>query len=97
MSDTIPNPYLAALRSRRAQARPTVDDLRNDLDAAVTAMESGAWVSSSADDFAVDLAGHRSTLGLAADGVLATYDGAINRQPEEVEPGAWQTRWRNLR
>lgn len=97
MTDLVPNPYLAAIRYRRGLAVPVAAELRDALDAAVRAMERGAWVSSRADDFATDLAGHREALGRAADGVLGTYDDAIGRQPEEVEPTAWQVRWRNLR
>ncbi len=97
MSDLVPNPYRAALRQRRGRAGPVADELRAALDAAVRAMERGAWVSSMADDFAADLAGHRDALGLASDGVLATYDEAIAGQPELVERDDWQVRWRNLR
>ncbi|RHA37648.1 hypothetical protein [Cellulomonas rhizosphaerae] len=97
MADEIPNPYLAAIRSRRGLAVPVAADLRDDLDAVVRAMDAGAWVSSAADDFYTDLTGHRRSVTTASDGAIATFDDAIRRQPEKVEPGAWQTRWRNLR
>jgi len=93
----IPNPYLAALRSARARAKPVSDDLRDDLDAVVRAMDAGAWVSPVADDFYTDLTGHRRALTTAADGAMTTLDHAISSEPEQVELGAWQTRWRNLR
>lgn len=58
MSDLVPNPYRAAIASQRARALPVAADLRDDLAAAVTAMEAGAWMSSVADDFYAELAGH---------------------------------------
>ncbi|GEK22911.1 hypothetical protein [Cellulomonas xylanilytica] len=93
----IPNPYLAAIRQHRGQAVPVAADLRDDLDAVVRAMDAGAWLSPVADAFYVDLTGHKQALTTAADGAIATYDSAVRGQPEQVEPGAWQTRWRNLR
>jgi hypothetical protein len=97
MADDVPNPYLATIRSHRTGALPVVGELRGDLDAAVAAMDAGAWLSSAADQFYDSLIQSRQTLATAADGVVATYDGAIRAQPERVEPHAWQTRWRNLR
>ena len=93
----IANPYLAAIKQRRGLAVPVAADLRDDLDAVVRAMDAGAWLSPVADDFYVDLTGHKQALGTAADGAISTFDSAIRSQPEQVEPGAWQTRWRNLR
>ncbi|ROS26004.1 hypothetical protein [Cellulomonas sp. PhB150] len=97
MADEIPNPYLAAIRVRRGQAVPVAADLRDDLDGVIRAMDAGAWISSTADDFYTDLTGHHRSVTTAADGAIATFDDAIRRQPEKVEPDAWQTRWRNLR
>ncbi|WP_028045498.1 hypothetical protein [Cellulomonas sp. URHE0023] len=97
MTEEIPNPYLASIEYQRSRAVPTVADLRDDLDAVVAAMDAGAWISSVADAFYTDLVGHRHALGTAADGVVTTYDQAVHGQPDTVEPGAWQTRWRNLR
>ena len=93
----IANPYLAAIKQRRDQAVPVATDLRDDLDAVVAAMDAGAWVSPLADAFYIDLTGHKASLTTAADGAMATFDAAVLRQPELIEPGAWQTRWRNLR
>ena len=93
----IPNPYLASIKNRREQAVPVAADLRDDLDAVVRAMDAGAWVSTVADAFYVDLTGHKKALTTAADGAISTFDAAIRSQPEQVEPGGWQTRWRNLR
>ena len=95
--EKVPNPYLAAIRAKRASAQPTAATLRDDLDAAVAAMDAGAWESTVADGFYTELVGHRGALRTAADGAMGTYDDAIAGQPETVEPRAWQTRWRNLR
>ncbi|WP_456789699.1 hypothetical protein [Cellulomonas sp. P5_C5] len=93
----IPNPYLASIKQRRALAVPVAADLRDDLDAVVRAMDAGAWLSPVADAFYTDLTGHKQALTTAADGAISTFDSAVRSQPEQVEPGAWQTRWRNLR
>jgi hypothetical protein len=93
----IANPYLAAIRQSRARAVPVAADLRDDLDAVMRAMDAGAWLSPVADAFYVDLTGHKQALTTAADGAMSTFDAAAQRQPEQVEPGDWQTRWRNLR
>ncbi|SDU85519.1 hypothetical protein SAMN04488563_6780 [Jiangella alkaliphila] len=96
MPDKVPNPYLAAVRANRGDAEPAATGLRGDLDAAVTAMDNGAWQSSVADTFYTELTGHKTTLTNAADGALGGFDDIIASQPEEVEPNSWQTHWRNL-
>lgn len=96
VTDKVPNPYLAAVRANRADAETATTDLRGDLDAAVTAMDNGAWQSPVADTFYTELTGHRTTLETAADGAMGEFDDAIASQPEEVEPNSWQTHWRNL-
>jgi hypothetical protein len=96
MTDKVPNPYLAAIRANRGDAEPVADDLRDDLNAAVQAIDNGAWQSTAADTFYTQLTGHKTTLGTAADGVMSEFQTAIDGQDEEVEPNSWQTRWRNL-
>lgn len=96
MTEKVPNPYLAAVRANRGAAEPVAADLREDLDAAIQAMDNGAWQSTVADTFYTELTGHKTTLGTAADGVMGEFDDVIASQPEEVEPGSWQTHWRNL-
>ncbi|MBB5786559.1 hypothetical protein [Jiangella mangrovi] len=94
---TVANPYRAAIAGRREQSRPLTQDFAAELDDAVAAMNAGAWISTAADTFFTELTGHVTTCGTAAEGVLQTYQTAIDGQPAEVPPNSWQTHWRNLR
>lgn len=93
---TVTNPYRAAIAGRRDQSRPLTEDFGTELAQAVAAMEAGAWMSTAADTFFAELTGHVTSVGDAAEGVMETYRTAIEDQPEQVPPNAWQTRWRNL-
>lgn len=92
----VDNPFLAAIRGRRAESVPVAAELRARLDRVVTAMENDAWRSTTAEIFEAELTGHRTTLGSGSDGVLTEFDDAIAQQPEKVEWDSWQVRWRNL-
>ncbi len=96
MTDQVPNPYRAAMTANRGDARPISDDLKTDLDAAVQAMDNGAWQSRVADTFYTELTGHKTTLTTAAEGVMTEFDDAIEQQDPLVDRDAWQVRWRNL-
>ncbi len=95
--EMVANPYRAAMVNRRASARPHANALRDRLDAVVTAMQADAWVSTTATSFETDLTGHRTMLESAASGSITEFDTAIAGQPVQVEEGAWQTHWHNLR
>jgi hypothetical protein len=92
----VANPYRAAIVGRRDQSRPLTQAFTTELDQAVAAMNAGAWLSSAADTFFTELTGHVTSCGTAAEGVMETYQTAIDGQPTEVPPNSWQTHWRNL-
>ncbi|SEF10672.1 hypothetical protein [Jiangella alba] len=96
MADQVSNPYRAALCASRDDARPVSDDLKSDLDAAVRAMDNGAWQSSIADTFYTELTGHKTTLTTAAEGVMTEFGDAIEHEEPMVDANAWQVRWRNV-
>lgn len=93
---TVPNPYLAAIRSSRERSTSPVETLRAAFDDAVTALESGAWSGGRSDTFASSLTGWRTSARQAGTNALAEFDDAIAGQPEMVAQNAWQVRWRNL-
>lgn len=96
MADTVPNPYRAAIVSRRNSARPFTEEFTTELDTAVRAMQANAWASTTADTFFTELTGHVSAVNTAAADAIGEFDDAIANQPEEVEPNSWQVHWRNL-
>lgn len=96
MADQVSNPYRAALCASRDDARPVAADLKGDLDAAVKAMDNGAWQSSIADTFYTELTEHKTTLTTAAEGVMTEFDDAIEHEEPMVDSDAWQVRWRNV-
>jgi hypothetical protein len=67
----VPNPYLAALRDKRTESLPPLYELRTALDDAVSAMDQGAWHSTTADGFYAELTGQLTTLTGVRDNVVA--------------------------
>ena len=93
---TIPNPYLAALRSARQRSVAPSHSLEHVLDAAVTAMEAGAWTGGKADAFGAELAGRRTATQRGGQRALQEFDHAISGMPEKVELNSWYVHWHNL-
>jgi hypothetical protein len=97
----VPNPYLAAIRARKASSEGAAGTLRSALDKAVKAMDAGAWSGGKADDFYSGLTQRRTTASNAADNGMAEFDDAINgivsRGDEKVDPNSWYCHWHNLR
>jgi len=94
--ETVPNPYLAAIRRNRAESVEPAHALASALDRAVSAMEAGAWVGGRADSFHDALTSHRTTARNAGPRALQEFDDAAAAQPELVEPTSWQVHWHNL-
>lgn len=92
----IPNPYLAAIRSAKADATEPAEQLKEALKSARTAMEGNCWQSPMADRFYGEIDQHEKTLGNCRTNALAEFDEAIAGQPATVESTAWQVHWRNL-
>jgi hypothetical protein len=101
MSGKIPNPYLAAIKARRQGSHDAAETLRTVLDAAVTAMDNGAWTGGKADGFYAELTGQRTDARTAATRGIAEFDDAISdivaRGDEMVDPDSWYVHWHNLR
>lgn len=92
----VPNPYLAALRSHRSSAVSPAAELASALDDARTAIDGGAWFSTTADQFFDELTTQCTRLGQVQERSIEEFDDAIAGQPERVEQGAWQTHWSKL-
>jgi hypothetical protein len=101
MGTEVPNPYLAAIRARKASCDDDARTLRTALDKAVSAMDAGAWVGGKADDFYAGLTARRTTARNAADNGMDEFQDAIDRivarGDEMVEPNSWYVHWHNLR
>src|SRR5690242_18620227 len=97
----VPNPYLAAIRARKAASEDDARTLRSALDKAVRAMDAGAWSGGKADEFYAGLTQRRTTAVNAADHGMAEFTDAINgivsRGDEMVAPTSWYCHWHNLR
>ena len=93
MADDIPNPYLAALRDARDDADRLAGPMRDELKGVKTAMDNGAWVSTTADEFYTALGQQNTALDTAADEALAEVDDAIRGRPEMVPPDSTDGRW----
>ena len=93
MADDIPNPYLAALRDARIDADRLAGNMRDELKGVKTAMDNGAWVSTTADEFYTALGQQNTALDTAADEALAEVDDAIRGRPEMVPPDSPDGRW----
>ncbi|SDU56081.1 hypothetical protein [Jiangella alkaliphila] len=93
MSDDIPNPYLAALRDARIDADRLAGHMRDHLKDVKTAMDNGAWVSTTADEFYTALGQQNTALDTTADEAVAEVDDAIRGRPEMVPPDSPDGRW----
>jgi hypothetical protein len=97
----VPNPYLAAIRARKASSEDDARTLRSALDKAVRAMDAGAWVGGAADGFYAELTQRRATARTAADRGMDEFqhaiDGIVARGDEMVDPHSWYVHWHNLR
>lgn len=91
----VDNPYLAGLREVQATVNPTATLLGTELDSARTAMDQGAWASTTADTFYAELADHVKALGLAADGCLENLAAKILGRPATVDASSRDGRWRS--
>lgn len=100
MGTKVPNPYLAAIRARKATSEDDARTLRSALDKAVRAMDAGAWIGGKADDFYAELTQRRTTARNAADNGLDEFQDAIdrivNRGDQMVESDSWYVHWHNL-
>lgn len=98
MSDEVqvPNPYLAAIRSKRDMSVGPAETLRTALDVAVTAMDAGAWSGGTADGFYDELTGHRTAARNGADNAIQEFEDAISGMPEMVDSDSWYVRWHRL-
>ena len=92
----IPNPYLAAIKGRRAASADAFDKLRTFLDDAIALFEQGVWIGGGADDFYAELVEMKRDARNVADGADREFEDAIKNQPEEVGVNSWQAHWRHI-
>lgn len=91
----VANPYLEGLRGVQATVTPTAALLSTELDSARSAMDLGAWTSTTADTFYAELSEHVATLGRASDGCLDNLEAKINGRAAKVDASSRDGRWRS--
>lgn len=90
------NTYRTSLESARATCVGPAGRLETALDAARTAMSSGAWGGPKGEDFSGELDRYRRQLNDAGPEAIDALDRAINAQPHQVPSTAWQVRWHQM-
>ncbi|NEA31525.1 hypothetical protein [Streptomyces sp. SID13031] len=66
------------------------------LDGAKKAFAAGAWTGGTSDAFSADLTGRAGTAKAGADACVTELETIYNKEPDKVEPDAWQIHWHNL-
>ncbi|RLV48176.1 hypothetical protein D9V37_19080 [Nocardioides mangrovicus] len=82
-ADKVPNQYLAVLKSARPQADDRGATLRSALNKASVALESGAWLSTTATQFGATLGDQRSALQPVGDRERDLIDAEVQIQAKE--------------
>lgn len=93
----VPNPYRAALDRALHVVEGEAGTLSQALRAVQSAMDGGAWKSTTADAFAAAAADHRARLVDCGDASVSAVRQARDAQPLQVPADAWQIRWRSVR
>lgn len=94
--DKVVNQYRSALVGARDNADTRAATIRSALNDASTAMMNGAWASTKADTFGIELADQRGTLQRVADDEREAIDAEVSTQPERVPKNSWQANFARL-
>jgi hypothetical protein len=92
----VPNPYKAAVGRALGTVRGQATTAETALDAAKKAFAAGAWTGGTSDAFSADLNGRDTAAKNGAHGCVTELEGIYTKEPDKVEPGAWQIHWHNL-
>ncbi|MFB6726377.1 hypothetical protein ACFCV3_39780 [Kribbella sp. NPDC056345] len=96
MTDGVPNPYKAAVSRAVTAVQGPANAAATALDAAKKAFGANAWTGGTSSSFGADLAGHTTVARQSAQAAVADLRAIHDKEPDQVPPGAWQLRWRNL-
>lgn len=92
----ISNPFKVARKGVKVDVGPSLTEISHALDAAVRAMDDGAWFSTKADAFYGSITDMRTTLQGVRTNVLADLTAKITPMDDCVEPNSSDAKWRNL-
>lgn len=96
MAGEVPNPYKSAVGRALGTVRGHATTVSTALDGAKKAFAAGAWTGGTSAAFSTDLTGHGNTAKTGADACVTELETIYNKEPDKVEPNAWQIHWRNL-
>jgi hypothetical protein len=96
MAGEVPNPYKSAVGRALGTVRGQATTAGSALDGAKKAFAAGAWTGGTSDAFSADLNGHDTSATSGANGCVTELEGIYNKEPDKVEPDAWQIHWHNL-
>lgn len=80
----VPNQFKAGAKTARANIVAVEAVIESSFDPAVRDMEDGAWESTAADTWFLDLSGYKTSVGRAVGDAIADIDLVIAREPDEV-------------
>ncbi|GAA0608827.1 hypothetical protein HPO96_30825 [Kribbella sandramycini] len=96
MTGEVPNPYKSAVGRALGTVRGHATTVSTALDAAKKAFAAGAWTGGTSAAFLTDLTGNGTSAKGGADACVTELESIYAKEPDKVEPGAWQIHWRNL-
>lgn len=96
MADGVPNPYKAAVSRAVTAVQGPSNAAAAALDAAKKAFGANAWTGGTSGAFGADLAGHATAARLSAQAAVTDLRAIHDKEPDQVQRGAWQLHWRNL-
>jgi hypothetical protein len=96
MAGEVPNPYKSAVGRALGTVKGQATTAASALDGAKKAFAAGAWTGGTSGAFSTDLTGRANTAKGGADACVTELEGIYNKEPDKVEPGAWQIHWHNL-
>lgn len=93
MGEKVDNQYKLSLGDALSSIRGYAADCGDAFTSVVTAMENGAWKSTTADTFSEELTGHKSSAGTAGDecetAVETKYENEDDQVPEDDPHAHW--------
>ncbi|WP_405055928.1 hypothetical protein OG474_24665 [Kribbella sp. NBC_01505] len=96
MAGEVPNPYKSAVGQALGTVKGHATTVSTALDGAKKAFTGGAWTGGTSAAFSTDLNGNATSAKGGADACVTELETLYNKEPDKVEPDAWQIHWRNM-